>query len=154
MRTHSCSDFVHCHINHKVELRRLNKEKSKNSVTGSVGKWDTSKSWSHRWSMEAMWCLRVGNSIQKPLRSELFSVSKDRQFTSRCTREQKGKMTAGIGMVCMNVLHIACVCIFVFAMEFQELDAVAQASLAFLSLTVDGCWCSSSGSSTFGSPNT
>lgn len=48
-------------------------------------------------------------------------------------------MIAGTGMVCTDVLHIACVCIFVFAVEFQEPDAVAQASLAFLSLTVDGC---------------
>ena len=34
--------------------------------------------------------------------------------------------------------HCVCVCIFVFAMEFQELDAVAQTSLVFPSLTVDG----------------
>lgn len=43
------------------------------------------------------------------------------------------------GMVCMDVLHTVCVCIFVFAMEFQELDAVAQTSLVFPSLTADGC---------------
>ena len=157
MRTQRCSDFVHSHINHKVVLSRLKrKKKRKNSVTGSVGKWDRSKLWPHRWrGMEAMWCLSVGNSIQEPLQSALFSLSKDRQFMSHCTRKQKGKMAAGDrhGLHGCSA-HCVCVYIFVFAMEFQELDAVAQTSLVFPSLTVDGCWCSSSSSSTFGSPNT
>lgn len=78
-----------------------------------------------------------GNSIQKPLRSRLFSLSRQ-AIHLPLYPGTKGKMIAGTGMVCGCSALRVCVS-FVFAVEFQELDAVAQASLAFLSLTVDGC---------------